>query len=180
MRLATPEAVVNLLQNHCQLEDAKYFVVTDLREVASGSLRITLNELISRVPTGLRCERGHSASAQLRRLNPSPVTQRQAQIGQWIANRRHLPIEHRLDALGRVFAEHNVIQLVIVMHQGRRGRRRSVIDEPSNHAIHLRHVIRCGPFPTISPTLHLAFKKSFRLTEGNQTGPGNIDGVQAY
>ncbi len=55
-----------------------------------------------------------------------------------------------------------------------------MIDEPSNYAIHLRHVIRCGPFPTICPTLHLAFKKSFRLTEGNQTGPGNIDGVQAY
>src|SRR4029077_13768956 len=120
LRLATPEAVVNLLQNHRQLEDAKYFVVTDLREVASSSLRITLNELVSRVPTGLRCKRGHSASAQLRRLNPSPVTQRQTQIGQWIANRRHLPIEHRvnLNALGRVSAEHNVIQLVIVMHQG--------------------------------------------------------------
>jgi hypothetical protein len=41
------------------------------------------------------------------------------------------------------------------------------------------NITRCGPFPTICPSLHLAFKKSFWLTEGNQTGPGNINGVQA-
>jgi len=113
------------------------------------------------------------ACAKLRRFCPSPVTQSQTKIGQRIADRCHLPIKHSLDfvhgfdAIRRSNRKHDVIQLVIVMHEGRCGRNWPAIDEPSNHTIHLGHVISFSPVPTIGPALHLACKKSLGLAKGN-------------
>ena len=41
---------------------------------------------------------GNPGGAHLRRIRPSPVAQRQANIRQRISHCRHLPIEHRFDA----------------------------------------------------------------------------------
>ena len=58
LRLPAVKTIVDLLQNHRQLEDPENFVVPDVSEVAPGSLRVSFEKLIARVPPGLRRQSG--------------------------------------------------------------------------------------------------------------------------
>src|SRR5258706_15826917 len=108
--LSAMEADVDLLQDHRQLEEREHFVVIDWRQIAPGLFGVAPDEFFARVPTGLRGQRCFR-SARIARL--PPITKDQAQIYQWIANRGHLPIQHRLDSPWIARAQHQIIELEI-------------------------------------------------------------------
>src|SRR6266851_1121953 len=93
--LSAMEAHVDLLQHHRQLKEREHFVIINRRQIAPGLFSVAPDELIARVPTRLR---GQRRFCPARIAGLPPITKDQAQIDQRIANRGHLPIQHRLDS----------------------------------------------------------------------------------
>ena len=76
------------------------------------------DDLLACHPAGAICDRSQRTvwiSFVLRPLH-RPVTKKQTHVNQRIANRTHLPVEHRYDARGIVFVEHDVVELEVVVN----------------------------------------------------------------
>src|SRR5690242_4364861 len=86
LRLAAMEPAVDLLDDHAEFEHAEHLVVSDVGHVAAGQLGIARNELVAGVPAGACGQGGYAGDANFLLRGPHPVTERQAEIGEGIAD----------------------------------------------------------------------------------------------
>src|SRR6185437_12342795 len=173
------KAVKDLLQDHRQLENSQHLVIGDLRHIASSARGVTLEETTAVIPSWPGSECGKRRSAQLRSAQPTPVAKRESNIYQRIADGTHLPIEYRFNLLSRPVSEHHVVELVVVVDDGGSCGLWHSRCEPRNHAVHLRFLFDLRPAPALAPAAHLPFQEAFRLSQRNQAGGDNVDGMQA-
>jgi len=91
-----------------------------------------------------------------------PVEQHPAEIGERVAERRHLPVEHGVEPRRRVRREHHVVVFVVAVDQGVRVVGGGVVGEPLPDTVqggHLSFLPRHleGPLQLFVPAVDLAF-----------------------
>lgn len=170
--LAAPVAVVNLLENHGEFRDPEGFVPRQRRNIAAGLPGVFGDEFIARVPAGTGRD-GFEARAGDERA--APVAERQADVAERIADGGHFPIKHSFDAIGRVFVEHDVVELEIVVDQRRCAGRGNGFRKPCHDAIHFGARLGAGAIPSISPAVDLALDESFGFAERSEAVLFDID-----
>ena len=77
------------------------------------------------------------------------------EIGERIAERRQLPVQHRDDAR-RVARDDQVVEPIVAVHQPRRPGRRDVPRQPVDQPLHLLDLFRFGSAVLLRPALDLA------------------------
>ena len=99
------------------------------------------------------------------RVVAAPVEEEEAEVGERVAERRHLPVEHRDDAAGIVGREHRVVEAVVAVHDRRRRRRRERGAQPARELVDAGQLARLRPFPLLAPAPHLAFDVAVGMAE---------------
>ena len=108
-----------------------------------------------------------------------PVVQRDADVDERVAERRLVPVEHRVHPVGVGGIELAVVELVVVVEDrrvpaGRHRRRQPVAD-----LLHRRRRVgQRGEIPPLLPALHLALQEPVGPAEVGEVDGGGIDGVQ--
>src|SRR6185437_9390585 len=161
VRVPSVKAIVDLLKNYCQLERAEDLVIPKVRHVQTGSLRISVHDLIAREPA----ISGSDGIDRTKTRGRRPVAERQSQIHQRIAGGCHLPIEHGFHAAWVSPVQHQIVQFVIIMDERGPLRNRKLPGKPANHELHRWNLFGFGVIPTIGPAAHLPFEKAIGLAE---------------
>ena len=174
--LAAPEAVVNLLQNHGQLEHAEHFVPGKRRQIAAGLLGVVRHEFVAREPARARW----SPLAEWCRAPASNSSSTASGRGRYSGSPTVVISQSSTASIrsGAPSVEHHVVELEIVVNQRRRAGRRNGRGQPRHHAIHFRTGLGPRALPALGPSLHLPFDESLRLAERDQPVFFDIDAVQ--
>ena len=115
----------------------------------------------------------------LRRRRRRPIGEHDADIDERIAERTHLPVEHRDNAADILGVDHDVIELEIAVHDRRRRRiGRQAIAQPLGQRIHLRQRRRLRSMPAFGPAADLTLDEAGWLAERAQGRRSNVDRVQ--
>src|SRR5574341_353173 len=119
--LAAVEADVDLLDDDGRLPVGEDLVEVDVAHVHARAAGVMLGDLAAGVPAGLDGGHGGERRARLavRRLHPG--AQQRPHVGQGVAHRAHVPVEHRHGGGGVLRAHHHVVQLEVVVHQAGAG-----------------------------------------------------------
>src|SRR5262249_29354007 len=127
-------ARVNAFENDRKLVRGERLVEVELAEVAARLLGVALNDFVARQEAFLRVDRGGDASL---RFLSHPVQDVQAEISERVAERRHLPVEHRDDAAGVVGRQHRVVEAIVAVNDRRRWRFRDRVAQTPRELVDL-------------------------------------------
>ncbi len=174
------EAVVDLLGDHGQPEEAEHLVEAPLLR-RHGQ------------PAALGVRRHHLGAGehpgQVRGLSPQlaehrvvvgldPVGQRAAEVHQRVAEGGHLPVEDAADPQRVVVVEHDVVEPEVVVDHAGRHVVGLVLVEPGHHGLEVADVVGAGPAVALAPAGHLPADVARALAEVGQPGRLDVDGVQ--
>ena len=100
-----------------------------------------------------------------------------AEVGQRVADRGHLPVEHRRQPRGRVGGEDRVAQPVVAVHDRRRAGARHVLGQPAADALDRGDLARLVQLPQPAEAPQLALQVAARLAEALQAHRLPVHGV---
>ena len=117
--LAADEASVDRFAEDRRLPERERLEPRERPDVAAAALDVALDELGARRESGLgrdrrRAERAHAA------VRLAVRREQVADVGARVADRAHLPVEHRGDPRRLVGRDHHVPEPVVAVHDGRR------------------------------------------------------------
>ena len=118
--------------------------------------------------------------ARARRIaRVGPVVEQRPEVDQRLTQRRHVPVEDRLDAVGVGRVELAVVELQVVVHDrhpGRRGQRRL---QAQGQLVHDRGtVVGTHQVPPGPPAGHLAGREALGLAQVGHAGRRRVEQVQ--
>src|SRR5262245_34453227 len=117
MRLTSMVAVINLLENYRYLEERKDFVKTYLTHIATRLLRIPVDYLGTLHTYGKCIYRAYRIPPRFVVILLGPVTEQNSEIDQRIADSRHLPVKDSHHARRIRLIQHDIVELVVIVHQ---------------------------------------------------------------
>ena len=103
-----------------------------------------------------------------------------AEVGERVADRRHLPVEDRHDAGRRRRRVHHVAEPEVAVHDRRRRRVGQVLAQPAADALDGRQLARAVALPEPAEALELALEVAVGPAEALQPGGAPVDGVQRH
>ena len=117
LRLALHIAKVNLLNHYGDFEPCKCFIKNDLGQIAARRFLVSLDNLFTRQPAGPFVIARNELLVSL--PLHGPVSEKQSNIDQRVADRRHLPVKNCHHASRLLFIKHHVVELEIVVNNRR-------------------------------------------------------------
>jgi hypothetical protein len=114
-------------------------------------------------------------AARVRRLPPGP--QVMCQVDERIAERRHLPVEHRLDAR-RVVGHHDVVETVVAVHETDALIRRDPCRQPLHEPVDVGDRHQLGLPVHLRPAREVACDVAAGAPEVGQTERVHVERVQ--
>src|SRR5215212_11019319 len=176
--LALLPAGVDLLQDHGELEVTEDHVPVHLGEVPPALLSVTLHELRAGHEAGRGGHRRHYLFELLGVCRLGPVGERDGQVEEWIAHRGHLPVEDGTHLGQVVGVEHQVVELVIVVNDGRLGALGDVSDEPVGERLYFPDLVGFGLLVAPDPAPDLPLEKAIRAAQVPEPCLLRVHGVQ--
>jgi hypothetical protein len=165
------------LDDDGELVEREDDVEVEVVDVAPGLLRVQLDDLVPAREPGLLVDRLPGGDDL--RLGLAPVEKEKPDVGERVAERRHLPIEDRGDAAGVVGRQHRVVEAVVAVHDGRRARLRQSVAQPARHLVNGGQVLRLGAIPLLAPPAQLALHEPVGMTEVPEADGLVVDAVNA-
>jgi hypothetical protein len=107
-----------------------------------------------------------------------PIAEERTEVGERLTERRHVPVEDRLHAIGIRRIELAVVELQIVVHETRLAGCRHGPFESAVELVEERDVDVLRPVPAPLPTRHLTLDEPLRLAEVRQAGRLEVDVVE--
>jgi hypothetical protein len=188
--LVLQEPGVDALKDHGQLEAAKRHVVADAGQVPAGQFRVPGGQLGPGEESRHGRDRRPDADVQPLRIGRiGPVDEGQAQVGQRVAERGHLPVHdrrhpwlrglrilriRRAPLIPLIQRDEHVVQPEVPVDQrvitviGQAG------GEPFHQPVVTRHLPRRRQLPLPLPAGQLPGQVPLRAAEPGQSGLGNI------
>src|SRR5262245_39742986 len=173
--LAHQEARVDAFENDRELVRRERFVEVELAHVAARLLRVPLDDIVTRQESGLGRDR--RADVPGLRVVAHVVEHVQAEIREGIAERGHLPVEHRDDASRIVGREHRVVEAVVAVDDGRGRRRWERGAQPARELVDRGKLAGLRPLPLLAPAPHLPFDVAFGMAEVAEPHGLVVDGM---
>ena len=170
---------VDSLEYHRELEVPERHVIPDPGHVAAGQLGVPGSELgpaeearLSRDPCAHVDVQPSAVIAGVR-----PVGQGQAEIGQRVSERGHLPVHHGRDP--RRLAEHHqrVVQPEVAVHQSAVRRLRQPSRQPGDQFVVAGHLPGIRQLPLPLPAIQLASQVALRPAEVTEPDSLGVHGV---
>ena len=129
------------------------------RDVARGDLRAGRQAHVGE-------PRPRAALGRLGVRGIGPVVEQGAEVHERIAERRHVPVEDGGHAVGVLRGELAVVELEIVVDDGRAARRRAPRGQARVDPLHVvRRVVRAGERPALGPAVELAVDEALGAAE---------------
>src|SRR4029077_2049301 len=110
-------AVINLLHDHRDFESSESDIENHAGDIAAGRAGVALNELSAREAAGTVRRTPANFLDFFRVLRPDPISERRAQIGEWVADGAHLPIENANNFRDVGWIEHYVVEFIVIVDQ---------------------------------------------------------------
>src|SRR6266481_1222714 len=173
-------AHIDLLDDHRQFEVREDHIIVYRGEVALALLCIHFHKGLPAHESGQISNRWQYRLQFLRVAGRHPVAQRNSQVKERITNRCHLPIQHRNSLCEIVRIEKHIVQLEVVMDQGRRRTLWHMRHKPAGERLHLRYVVCLGTIVAFDPALHLAFEETLGMTKFIESSGMPIDSMNLY
>src|SRR4051812_36845694 len=117
--LALEVAPVDRLAEDRRLPQGERLVPGEVRDVALRVLRVALSQLVAGREARLRRDRAEQQRV-VRHAGLRPARDEVAEVGERVADRRHLPVEDGLEPRRRVAADHDVAEAVVAVDDGGR------------------------------------------------------------
>src|SRR3989440_395217 len=168
--------LVNLLDDHRDLEEPEAGVEQDPRRLASLCARELLHQLRPRQTAGKEGRPEGEGLECVRVTLLYPVTEGSAQVHQRVAHRGHLPVQDADHPREVRRVEHQVVVLEIIVDERRSALRRHPLDEPARDGLHVGNVLRPRVLPAFRPSLHLPSHISFGFAL--ESGRAEVHGMQ--
>src|SRR3990167_3052413 len=177
--LAVVVAVVDLLHDAGQAEQAVGVVEVDALDLDAGAFGVVVGELLA----GQHARRIARLTAHhLHRRGGGgldPVGKGVAQIHQRVADGGQFPVQHADDLHRVLWVEDHVIEAVVVVHDGRLGvGGRHLVFQPGLDRLPQRCVRGQGLLVARAPATDLALYIAFRFAQVAETAGGVVDVVQ--
>jgi hypothetical protein len=150
------------------------------REVETGARGVALGDLGPRREALEHRRRRHDerVGAGARVVGLRPVAEQDADVGERVAERRHLPVEDGRDPPGRRRVEDRVVEAVVAVHDGVPLRRRDVGGEVGREGVERLVALDAGRVPLLHPAAHLPLEVALGPAELAQPDRDGVDVVQ--
>ena len=172
---------MDALQDHRELEEREHGVEVQIAQVAPALLGVAAHRFIARGEAG-QGEHGGAGDARARRRRHRaalrPVHHLQADVGQRIAQRRHLPIQDGGDVA--VAGEHAVVEAVVAVDQRVAGLDRQRGGQAPRQFVQLRQLALLRSRQLIDEAPHLPSEEAFGFAEVRKSDLGGVDGVESH
>jgi hypothetical protein len=156
--------------DHRELERREPSVPAQIGHVAPGPLGVPGDHLVQR-----RVPRDGQHGARIVR-GPTRVEEQQGEVGQRVAERGHLPVEHAADR--GADGDHVVDAVVTVHDRAAAGGHRHARGQPVVQFVKAGHVSAAGRVELLLPTPHLPLVVPVRAPEVGQAHGDRVDRVQ--
>ena len=166
--------VVDPLEDHRELEAGQRLVEAEVTEVAAGARRIPLHDVLATREAG-RPRGGGDAGSDTER-GDALVGEQERDVGQRVAEGRHLPVDHRADrVIGR---DEDVVEPVVAVDHGARPVGGDAVAQPGPQLGDPRDLAAVRRVQLLAPAAHLAGEEALRPAEVAQPDCGGIDEMQ--
>ncbi len=164
---------VHALDDAGQLPEGERHVEVELRDVATGHLGVALGELVSVPEPGRRRRRAAPGAGGV--VRAVPVHLQEPDVGERIAERADLPVEHGDDVA--VAVDHRVVEAVVAVDEAGRALFGDARQQALVHPVDRCQFARLALVPLAVPTLELSFDVALVASERVQADRLEIDGV---
>src|SRR5215203_6372137 len=144
--LAVLVAGVDLLQYPGQLEVPEDDVPVHLGEVAPTLFGVAVDELFAGHGAWRYRHSRHDGRKLVGVARFDPVRERDGEVEEWVPDGRHLPVENRTHTRQVFRVEDEVIELVVVVDDGRRWALGDVTGQPVREGTGLFYLVGLRPF----------------------------------
>ena len=170
---ATDVARVHALDDARELPVPERDVVVDLAEVAVALLRVPVDDLLARQEPLLRRRRGQQH--RVRVVGLGPIDHQQPHVGERVAERADLPVEHR-DHVA-VGVGHAVVEPVVAVNDGGGALLRDLGEQRVVDLVDQRQLTGLRLLPLPVPALQLPLDVVLLLAEVTQADSVGVDGM---
>src|SRR4051812_23698836 len=170
-------ALVVALHEHDRLPRRQRQVPAQVADRAPAALRVALDHRGARREALLPRHRAQPRQPALRIARLRPRHAQVAEVGERVADRRHLPVEDRVEPWRDLERVHHVAQPEVAVDHGGRPGLGEVVGQPATHRLDLGDLTRLVVFPQAVEAPQLALEIAAGLAEALQPARLPVDGM---
>src|SRR3954452_23139875 len=165
------------LHEHDRLPQRERLVPADVGHRTSRAFLVARDELRAHRKALLARDAVELEHAERRIAAVDPDRAHVAEVCERVPDRRHLPVEDRVQPRGRIEREHRVAEAVVAVDHGRRAALREVRPQPVGDRLDRRDLARLVVLPQPEEALELALEVAGGLAEPLQARGLPVDRV---
>src|SRR5439155_8872947 len=166
---------VDAFEDHGELEVGEGDVPVEVADRDPAGRRVPLDQVGAGRPAGQAAGRGRRGLVEL--VQTVPVHAGEAQVGERVAERGHLPVEYRGDTVA-VRIHEGVVQPEVAVHHGRATAVRQRLRQALGQLLRAGQVARPGGGQLLAPAADLPVQEAFRAAEVTEADVVGYHGVQ--
>ncbi len=166
---------MDAFEDHGELEVGEGRVPGQRAHVAAGAGGVALHDLGGLGVAGRAARGGHGGALDRLLL---AVHHQQAQVGERVAERGHLPVQDRVDPV--VGGDQDVVEAVVAVHDGGGRGARQLPGERAVQLVDAGQLAVAGRLQLLAPAAELPLQEPLGPPEVREADRGRLDGVQPY